>query len=100
MIYDLHIHSNKSDGKYDRFKIIKHLIDNKFEYASFTDHNYISNLGVYNSFIKNYKDANLKLINGIEFDVQDIKFMHILGYGIKNLQNVSEVIKYIEIENI
>ena len=91
MIYDLHVHSTKSDGKYDRFKLIKYFIDNNFEYACFADHNYISDLNIYNSFIEKYNGSKLKLINGIEFDVENFKNMHVLGYGIKDIKKVKRI---------
>jgi len=99
MVYDLHIHTTKSDGKYDRFELLKYFINNKFEYISFTDHNYISDLDNYNSFIKD-NNSNLKLINGIEFDVSNFKFMHVLGYDIKNIEKVKSALKKISKENI
>ncbi|MBR6689892.1 MAG: PHP domain-containing protein [Bacilli bacterium] len=100
MIYDLHVHSNKSDGKYDRYDLIKKMIDSNFEYASFTDHNYISNLNIYNSFIERQTKNKLKLINGIEFDVSNFKDMHILGYDIKNIDFIASVLENIDKENI
>jgi len=100
MIYDLHVHSTKSDGKHDRFELIKYFIDNNFEYVCFADHNYISNLNIYNSFIKKYKNSKLKLINGIEFDVQNFKNMHLLGYGIKDINKVENVLNLLDKENI
>lgn len=100
MIYDLHVHSTKSDGKYDRFKLINYFIDNNFEYACFADHNYISNLNIYNSFIEKYNGSKLKLINGIEFDVENFKNMHVLGYGIKDIKKVENVLNLLEKENI
>ena len=98
MIYDLHIHSNKSDGKLNRFDLINFAIENNCEYISFTDHNYISDLKIYDSFIKG--KGNLKLINGIEFDILNFKKMHILGYDIKNIKNVENQLKNIKQENI
>lgn len=100
MIYDLHIHSNKSDGRYDRFELIKKFVANNFEYASFTDHNYISDLNIYNSFISNQCKTNLKLINGIEFDVSNFKDMHILGYDIRNIDLILNALDKISKENI
>ena len=99
MVYDLHLHTTKSDGKYDRFELLKYFIDNKFEHISFTDHNYIADLEDYNSFIKD-NNSNLKLINGIEFDVSNFKFMHVLGYDIKNIEKVKSALKKISEENI
>lgn len=100
MIYDLHIHSNKSDGKYDRYKLIKHFINNNFKYVSFTDHNYISDLNEYNEFIKQQEKTDLRLINGIEFDVNNFRRMHILGYDIKDIKKVSKVLNELTNENI
>ena len=98
MIYDLHIHTTKSDGKYDRYKLLKYFIDNDYKYISFTDHNYISDIENLNTFIKD-NNSNLILINGIEFDVSNYKDMHLLGYDIKNIEKVKEEIEKIEKEN-
>ena len=97
MIYDLHIHTTKSDGRDDRFKLLKYFMDHNYKYISFTDHNYISDLKKEKKFIEN---SNLTLINGIEFDVSNYKFMHVLGYDIKNIEKVKKVLEEIEKENI
>lgn len=99
MIYDLHVHTTKSDGKYDRYKLLKYFIDNNYEYVSFTDHNYISKLDDLNDFVKE-NNSNLTLINGIEFDVSNYKFMHVLGYDIKDIEKVKKALDVIKQENI
>lgn len=99
MIYDLHIHTTKSDGKYDRYKLLKYFINNNYEYISFTDHNYISETDNLNNFIKE-NNSKLTAINGIEFDVSNYKFLHVLGYDIRDIEQVKKVLKEIEKENI
>jgi len=98
MKYDLHVHTNKSDGEYSRLNLINRL-NNKLEYISFTDHNYIENIDEYTNYIKD-NNLNIKLINGVEFDISDYKFLHILAYGIKDIKIVSDKLNEISKKNI
>lgn len=79
MKYDLHVHSNISDGKVSREEIIKHAIENKLECIAFTEHN---------DFVSDDKcilSDDLIFINGIEFDTFYDKSFHTLCYfGNKN----------------
>ncbi len=100
MKYDLHIHTKCSDGKYDKLELLKYFNDNNFDIVAFTDHNYIDELNVsnINKAYKNKYNAEQKvdIIEAIEFDVVEHRFLHILGYGIKNKErilNLNSVVK-------
>lgn len=89
MFYDLHIHSNKSDGKYQREELLKKYYD--LEYLSFTDHDYIEDISYLNDD---------RLINGTEITIGDYPSMHMLAYDIKKLSLVKNVLESINKENI
>ena len=76
MKYDLHVHSNVSDGKVSRKEIIENAVKNKLQYMSFTEHNDFQVLTDEELYLKN----NIEFINGIEFDVICDKSFHILCY--------------------
>lgn len=76
MKYDLHVHSNVSDGKVDREEIIKKAIESELRYISFTEHNDFK--PIENEEI--YVQKNIEFINGIEFDVFYDKSFHMLCY--------------------
>lgn len=101
-MYDLHIHSTCSDGKYTRIELLKIMNEKKFKWASFTDHNYfiddvsLLNKQYYNFFSKN---QGVELINGIEFDVEEYPRLHILGYDIKKSEQLMEILMTMALEN-
>ena len=78
---DLHIHTNKSDGKYSVKEILEMAEKKEINTISFCDHNV---LGAYEELYNiNYKDVyGGKIITGIEFDfVYEKKDFHMLGYN-------------------
>lgn len=101
-MYDLHIHSTCSDGKYTRIELLKIMNEKKFKWASFTDHNYfiddvsLLNKQYYNFFSKN---QGVELINGIEFDVEEYPRLHILGYDIKKSEQLMDILMTMALEN-
>lgn len=101
MIYDLHIHTTCSDGKYSKLQLLKYFNDKKYEVISFTDHNYIESNSNINEqyFLKYGEKQDVHIIDGIEFDVEENSFLHILGYGIKNIDLINEKMKYVKDEN-
>lgn len=72
MIYDLHVHSNISDGKLTREKIITIAEKNQIEYLSFVEHNDYRKI--------DYKNSKINFINGIEFDTFYKNSFHSLCY--------------------
>lgn len=75
--YDLHIHSNISDGTFSPYQIIDKAKKLGLKGISITDHDDISL-----DHISNYaKEKGLNYIYGIEFST-DISNLHILGYDL------------------
>ena len=89
---DLHIHSINSDGELNIYEIIKLATKNGCYKISITDHDFIDD---YSSLVESQL---LEVINGIEFNCS-IKGMHILGYGIKNIDNIKKVLNNLHSEN-
>ena len=77
--YDLHIHSEFSDGEYSIQEIIKKLRDNGINIFSITDHDNLKSISeVYKNDL-----SGLVYIPGIEISCESDNYrMHILGYGI------------------
>lgn len=77
--YDLHIHSQFSDGEYTLEEIIEKLKNNGIEIFSITDHDNAESIAEMEKVDK----KGLTYIPGIEFSTSKGKYkMHILGYGI------------------
>lgn len=100
MIYDLHVHTRDSDGKYSRLELLQNAEKMKLKYLSFTDHDYISTENIKSEYEKLYGKCNVTIIDGVEFTVNENKNMHVLGYDIKNIKLVDEQLKKIEKNNI
>ncbi len=92
MKVDYHIHSVKSDGDLNIYDLIKGAKDNDCKSISITDHDIIDDY----SLISN--SEKIEIINGIEFST-DVKGLHILGYGIKNINNVKKYMDSLNQEN-
>lgn len=94
-MYDLHIHTTCSDGKYSRLELLKKMNDRNFCYACFADHNYFSedidnlNIHYYQQFLTK---QNIYLINGVELDVQEYPRLHILGYDIREPKKLEDIL--------
>ncbi|MBR1416475.1 MAG: PHP domain-containing protein [Bacilli bacterium] len=95
MIYDLHVHTTDSDGKYTRLELLKRAEDKKIKYLSFTDHDYISNIDIKREYEELYGKSSVKIINGIEFTVEDYEQMHILCYDLKHTLKIEKKLKEI-----
>ena len=89
MYYDLHIHSNMSDGKYTKEEILKKYP--YFEYISFTDHDYIED--------SSYLNDN-RIIEGVEITIGNYNSMHMLSYDVKNISLIKKQLDEINRENI
>lgn len=94
-MYDLHIHTTCSDGKYSRLELLKKMNDRNFCYACFTDHNYFAedidhlNIQYYQQFLTK---QNIYLINGVELDVKEYPRLHILGYDIREPKKIEDIL--------
>ena len=94
MYYDLHVHSNKSDGQLSRTDILKTANDIGLEYIAITDHDY------FDETICTSKYKTLKIINGVEITIGDVKNMHVLGYDIKNYNLLKSKLSELRLQNI
>ena len=99
MIYDLHVHTTDSDGKYSKYELIKKAENLKMEYICFTDHDFISNNNIKNDYENIYGKCNVDIISGIEFTVSDYNFMHILGYDLRSTKKLEEQLNIIKLQN-
>ena len=102
MKYDLHMHSDCSDGKYTRLELLKKMNELEFKYASFCDHNYISDDidEINEKYKREYSEKQkVKMILGTEFDIQEYSRLHILGYDMKNIEIMQQILNKFEKEN-
>lgn len=78
---DLHIHTNKSDGKLSPKKVIDEAVKNKVSTIAIADHDTIE---AYNDELFNYaKERNINLIPAVEISTKTKKCgIHVLGYNI------------------
>lgn len=90
-MYDLHLHSTFSDGRFDVEKIVSEIDENNFSGMSLTDHDTVDGLNLAKDYC-NKKDIDF--IPGIEFGITyKKKEIHILGYFIDyNNKEISELI--------
>ncbi len=105
MIYDLHIHSKCSDGKYTRLELLHRLNMLKANVVCFTDHNYVDTDNDLNKLTLDYENIYfekecIKLYNATELDVEENPFLHILGYDLKKPEVLQKTLMNINLENI
>lgn len=75
--WDLHIHSDASDGKMTCEQIVTKAIENKIDVIALTDHHTFKNIDRIKSVAKN---KNISIISGIEFRTEyGNKSVHILA---------------------
>lgn len=89
--FDLHLHSNNSDGSDTPEALLQKITDANIKIFSLTDHDTVAGI----LLMKNILPANIKFIPGIELTskTKDIK-CHILGYNIN--ENNSSLLDLIE----
>lgn len=79
--YDLHIHSNCSDGDYLPEELVKIAKENKMQGVVLTDHNTIFGL---DRFIDEAKKAKITTLEGVEISTKYNRTdIHIIGYSHK-----------------
>ncbi len=93
MKFDLHTHTNYSDGTFTPDKLIQLAIEKELDGIAITDHDSVDALIYIEKNDINL--GNLKLIPGIEFStIHQDEEVHILGYFIdihnENLKNISK----------
>lgn len=102
MIYDLHIHTTISDGKYDKVKLLHFCNENNIEVVAFADHNIFDDYSskIETDYIKEYGEkSKVYVINAIELDIVDISQFHLLAYDMKNNKFLAKYIADILREN-
>lgn len=88
---DLHIHSNLSDGDLSIDELIKLACTSNCRKIAITDHERIEDYSKFNT-------NDINIINGIEFN-SSVNRLHILGYGIKDIDRVKRILDIINREN-
>lgn len=97
MKYDLHVHSNVSDGKLTREELINLAVENNLKYLCFADHNLFDD----SLHLKKKYVDKIAVLNGIEFDAiyRDTTF-HALCYFKLYDSSINEIVtKYKENTN-
>lgn len=94
---DLHIHTNYSDGQLNIYDIFELARKEKIKHLAITDHDTIINLKEAKKVAEFY---NIDFIEGIEISVGKPCKMHILGYGILDLDKVEEYVQKMKRENV
>lgn len=81
-IYDLHCHSNASDGILTPSEVVQHAIDNQVNVLALTDHDTIKGLNEAHQYIRN-KNLPIHLISGVEIStLWQGNEIHIVGLKI------------------
>lgn len=83
MKIDLHLHSNLSDGILTPEEIVNLALKNGCDKISITDHELVSN---FDYLEEKYP---IEIFSGIEFN-SSIRNLHLLGYGIKEIDGLNE----------
>ncbi len=101
MKFDLHVHTNYSDGRFRPSKVIDLAIKRNLDGIAITDHDTILGIDEAIEYSKKYKD--FKVIPGIELgSIYNSEEVHILGYFIeytsKELLKTTETLKKDRIE--
>ncbi len=79
MLVDLHIHTNASDGTWDRHELIERLLENNIGLFSITDHDTIENS---RAIIDELQRYNLKFTIGVEISCTYMnKTYHVTAYS-------------------
>ena len=93
---DLHIHTRFSDGELDLLELRDRMLDNELNKIAITDHDTIIRLKKAKELFLN---SGIEMITGIEFNTAE-RNMHILGYGIDDLNKVESAINEIKFKNM
>lgn len=106
MFYDLHVHTNESDGKYTKLQLLNFMNIHKISAVAFCDHNICNNNDIeliQKQYEKQYGNKNsVKIIPSIEFDAGNeiYRRTHILGYGITNSELITQKLIEYQIKNV
>ena len=89
---DLHLHTNLSDGVLSPEEVVKLSIKNNCFKISITDHEMVND---YSDLANKY---GISIISGVEFN-SSIRNMHILGYGIDNMDIINDRMRELRLMN-
>jgi predicted metal-dependent phosphoesterase TrpH len=93
MFVDFHIHSNFSDGSDTCLQILNKSMENGVSLISITDHNTVTSIKSMKQLANEH--PAIIWIPGVELDAKfRDKGYHILGYGISDNTNMSELCEY------
>lgn len=104
-MYDLHVHSTDSDGKYSKVQLLELARLKKMSVIAFCDHNSYQNLDsnkIKAEYEKRYHEkSDILIIPAIEISASSDKYrgIHILGYGITNIKPIKDCIDRINEQN-
>ncbi len=90
MKFDLHVHSNYSDGKYSPEIVVEKAFNERLDGIAITDHDTVD--GIEEAIRQSKKYNNFYVIPGIEFGcIHNDEEVHILGYFIdyKNIEIIN-----------
>lgn len=96
MIYDLHVHTNYSDGLFNPAVVVQNAVERNITGIAITDHDSID--GIEEAIRESEKYNNIEVIPGIEFGcVYNNEEVHILGlfinYKDKQIINKTKILK-------
>lgn len=94
MVYDLHVHTNYSDGLFSPAVVVKNAIDRSINGIAITDHDSID--GIEEAINESKKNNNIEIIPGIELGcVYKNEEVHILGLFIdfKDSEIINQTMK-------
>lgn len=84
----MHVHTRFSDGKYKIDEVLNMAKEKGISKISITDHDTIINLKNYCELEEKY---GIQILPGVEISTEEKK-LHILGYGIKDIELLEEVL--------
>lgn len=106
MYYDLHVHTNESDGKYSKLEILKYASKKGIRVIAFCDHNICKNINSNKITVEYENEYNEKLnaviIPAIEIDADNATYrrIHILGYGLRKPELIRKKLFEIQMSNV
>lgn len=90
--FDLHLHSNHSDGQFSPQELVSRLAQKGIRLASLTDHDTLDGVA---DFSRQSKTAGIATVSGVEISAfQDQIGLHILGYGFNPADQTLKKILY------
>ena len=100
MKFDLHLHTNHSDGRLNPAEIVDLAVEKGLDGIAITDHD--TTTGISEAIERSHKYNNFKVIPGIEFScVYQNEDVHILGYFIDyNSVNINKVTNDLKMNRI